>query len=125
MAANPRIHVRISNTNQRKLQKLSTERGAQMGAIVDEALTLLFLPSAERPETVLGQQMTRLERQLDRLDAATAFQGDLLLEFIFEWLRLRPSANPLRNSTDEARARSDLEELTRRVVERSNPNVWN
>jgi len=125
MPANPRIHVRISDTNQRKLQKLSTERGAQMGAIVDEALTLLFLPPAERPEAVLGQQMTRLERQLDRLDAATAFQGDLLLEFIFEWLRLRPSSNPLRNSTDDARAKIELEELTRRVVDRSTPKTWN
>lgn len=125
MAANPRIHVRISDINHRKLRKLATERDTQIGAIVDEALTLLFLPPTERPEAVLSQHMSRLERQIERLDAAAAFHGDLLLEFIFEWLRLRPSANPLRNPTDEARAKSDLEDLTRRVVERSNPKVWN
>lgn len=120
-----RLNVRISDANRRKLDKLATEHGSPRGAIVDEALSLLFLPPAERPEAILSAQVSRLEKEIERIDAATAFQTDLLIEVIFEWLRRRPPANLLRNPADEARARSDLEELMRRVVERSNPEIWN
>ena len=49
----------------------------------------------------------------------------LLIEFIFEWLRQRPGKIPFETPGDAARARTELEALTKRVVERSNPHIWN
>ena len=66
-----------------------------------------------------------VEAKIDKLETGTAFQTDLLIEFIFEWLRQRPGKNPLETPADAARARAELEALTKRVVERSNPHIWN
>ncbi|MBA3069120.1 MAG: hypothetical protein FP825_11635 [Hyphomonas sp.] len=124
MTGKTRIVVEISDANAKKLQRLRTEQSARKGAIVDEALTLLFLPPIERPEAVLVQQIKRLEKKLDRLDAGAAFQADLLVEFIYAWLQQRPGPNPLRSPTDDARAGAELEALMKRVADRSNPFIW-
>ncbi len=125
MPRNPRLHVRISERNLRKLRLISGEHGVHMGALVDEALTLLFTPPADRPDTAIIQRLERVEDQIEKLETGTSFQTDLIIEFIFEWLRQRPGKNPLETPADAARARSELESLTQRVVERSNPHIWN
>jgi hypothetical protein len=124
MSSLERIHIRISDENREKLERLCTQQGVHKGAIVDEALTLLFLPPLERPEAVLVQHVRRLEDKLARLDAATALQADLLVEFIYAWLQRSPGPHPLRNETDDARAGAELAELMRRVADRSNPHIW-
>jgi hypothetical protein len=73
---------------------------------------------------VLVQHVRRLEDKLARLDAATALQADLLVEFIYAWLQRSPGPHPLRNETDDARAGVELAELMRRVADRSNPHIW-
>ena len=125
MTHNPRLHVRVSETNLRKLRRISGDHGVHMGALVDEALTLLFTPPEERPDAAIVQRLERVEDQMEKLETSAAFQTDLLIEFIFEWLRQRPGKNPFGTEADAARARSDLEALTRRVVERANPHIWN
>jgi len=124
MAHNPRLHVRVSQTNLRKLRRISGDHGVNMGALVDEALTLLFTPPEERPDAAIIQRLQRVEDQIEKLETGTAFQTDLLIEFIFEWLRQRPGKSPFETPADAARARADLEALTKRVVERSNPHIW-
>ena len=125
MAANPRIHVRISETNRRQLEQLAHRHNLNMGALVDEALTLLFRPPEDRSEATLLGRLNLVADQIERLEAGAAFQTDLLIEFIFEWLRQRPPASSLLTTADEARAKTELEALTQRVVERSNPHLWN
>ncbi len=119
-----RFEVSLSKVNFDKLKRISAEQGIHRSTIVDEALTLLFLPPLERPEAVVLQQIRRLEAKLSRLDAAAGFQADLLIEFIYAWLQQRPGPNPLRSPTDDARAGSELEALMKRVAERSNPHIW-
>lgn len=125
MATNPRIHVRISETNRRRLVQFAGDHNLNMGALVDEALSLFFRPPEERSEATLLGRINLVEDQIERLEGASAFQTDLLIEYIFEWLRQRPPANPLLTPADEARAKTELEALTKRVVERSNPHLWN
>lgn len=125
MAPNPRIHVRISDTNRRRLEQYAGDHKLNMGKLVDEALSLFFRPPEERSEATLLTRLDHVEDQIERLEAGSGFQTDLLIEFIFEWLRQRPPANPLLTSADEARAKAELEVLTKRVVERSNPHLWN
>ena len=122
---NPRIHVRISEKNRRQLEQFARQHRLNMGARVDEALTIFFRPPEERSDATLLGRLNRVEDQIERLETASAFQTDLLIEFIFEWLRQRPPAHPRLTDTDDARARSELEALTRRVVERSMPQAWN
>ena len=56
MSGNPRLHVRISDTNLRKLRRISGDHGIHMGALVNEALTLFFTPPEERPDAaILGR----------------------------------------------------------------------
>lgn len=124
MAKNPRLHVRSSETNLQKLRQISGTHGVHMGALVDEALTLLFTPPGERPDAAILQRLDRVEDQIETLETGTAFHTDLLIEFIFEWLRQRPGRNPLETPADAARARTELEALTRRVVDRANPHIW-
>ena len=93
--------------------------------LIDEALTLLFTPPKDRPDSAIIQRLERVEDQIEKLATGTAFQTDLLIEFIFEWLRQRPGKNPLETPADAARARTELEALTKRVVDRSNPHIWN
>lgn len=124
MANNPRLHVRVSETNLRKLRRISGDHGVHMGALVDEALTLLFTPPDERPDAAIIQRINRVEDQIEKLEMGAAFQTDLLIEFIFEWLRQRPGKIPFETQADTARARSELEALTKRVVERSNTHIW-
>ncbi|WP_273184101.1 hypothetical protein [Hyphomonas adhaerens] len=112
-----RLSVSISETNRQKLDRLATEQNVFRGAIVDEALTQLFLPPAERPEAILTRQMSRVEKEVDQLNATTTFLTDLLIEFVFEWLRTRPDPKPA-DIADE-RARNELEALMRRVVDRT------
>jgi hypothetical protein len=112
-----RLSVSISETNRQKLDRLATEQNVVRGAVVDEALTLLFLPPAERPEAILTRQMSRVEKEVDQLNATTTFLTDLLIEFVFEWLRNRPGPKPA-DLADE-RARAELEDLMRRVVDRT------
>jgi len=123
--ANPRIHVRISERNRRRLVQFAGEHRLNMGALVDEALTIFFRPPEERSEATLLGRLNLVEDQIERLETASAFQTDLLMEFIFEWLRLRPPAHALLNDTDEARARSELEAMMKRVLTRSVPHEWN
>lgn len=117
--ANPRIHVRISPANRRRLEQFARQYHLNMGALVDEALTLFFRPPEQRQDAALLGRLDRLEDQIERLEAASAFQTDLLIEFLFEWFRQRPPAHPLLTQADDARARTELEALTRRVIERS------
>lgn len=124
MSNNPRLHVRVSETNLRKLRRVSGDHGVNMGALVDEALTLLFTPPEDRPDAAIVQRLERVEDQMEKLETSAAFQTDLLIEFIFEWLRQRPGKSPFETPSDTARARADLEALTKRVVERANPNIW-
>jgi hypothetical protein len=124
MTTKTRLSVSISEANARKLNRLSTEQGVARGEIVDEALTLLFLPPLERPEAMLTQQIRRIEDKIARLDVAAGFQADLLVEFIFAWLQQRPGQHPFRTSADDARAGAELEALMKRVVDRSNPHIW-
>lgn len=56
MSNNPRLHVRISKTNLRKLRRISGDHGANIGALVDEAPTLLFAPPEKRPEAAIVQR---------------------------------------------------------------------
>nr|WP_321358942.1 hypothetical protein [uncultured Hyphomonas sp.] len=108
----------VSEANRKKLERLSIEHGVNMGALVDDALTLFFLPPIERPDAAVSRQLVRLEKRMDQLDAHAAFQADLLVEFIFEWLRARPTGGLSRLPGDDARARNELEALTQRVAER-------
>jgi len=124
MSSLERVCVRISDENLKKLDRLCIEQGVHKGAIVDEALTLLFLPPLERPEAVLVQHVRRLEDKLSKLDASTALQADLLVEFIYAWLQRSPGPHPLKTETDDARAGAELAELMRRVADRSNPHIW-
>jgi hypothetical protein len=124
MTAKTSIQILISETNAKKLERLCIEQGARKGVVVDEALTLLFLPPLERPEAVLLQQVKRVEKKLDHLDASMAFQADLFVEFLFAWLKQSPGPHPLRSPTDDARAGADLEALMKRVADRSNPFIW-
>ena len=125
MARNPRLHIRVSATNHRMVKQFSAENGVHVGTLIDEALTLLFTPPEDRPDAAIIQRLERVEDQIEKLETGTAFQADLLIEFIFEWLRQRPGKNPLETPADAARARAELEALTKRVVERSNPHIWN
>tara|TARA_R100000935_G_scaffold26906_1_gene47031 strand:- start:5034 stop:5411 length:378 start_codon:yes stop_codon:yes gene_type:complete len=125
MARNPRLHIRVSETNHRKAKQFSAEHGVHVGTLIDEALTLLFTPPEDRPDAAIIQRLERVEDQIEKLETGTAFQTDLLIEFIFEWLRQRPGKNPLETPADAARARADLEALTKRVVDRSNLHIWN
>jgi hypothetical protein len=100
------------------------EQSVSRGDIIDEALTLLFLPPLERPEAALTQHIRRLEDKLSRLDAGAAFQADLLVEFIYAWLQQRPGPHPFRTPADDARAGAELEALMKRVADRSNPHIW-
>lgn len=120
----PGVYVSISETNLKKLDRLRVEQSVSRGDIVDEALTLLFLPPLERPEAVLIQHIRRLEDRIGRLDAGAAFQADLLVEFIYAWLQQRPGAHPFRTPADDARAGAELEALMKRVADRSNPHIW-
>ncbi len=124
MTTKTRLSVSISEANARKLNRLSTEQGVARGEIVDEALTLLFLPPLERPEAMLTQQIRRIEDKIARLDVAAGFQADLLVEFIFAWLQQRPGQHPFRTPADDARAGAELEALMKRVADRSNPHIW-
>ena len=124
MPRKPRLTVSISETNTKKLDRVSAEQSVARGDIVDEALTLLFLPPLERPEALLIQNMRRLEDKIARLDASAAFQADLLVEFIYAWLQQRPGPHPFRTPADDARAGAELEALMKRVADRSNPHIW-
>lgn len=44
MPGNPRLHVRVSEPNLRKLRRISGDHGVHMGALVDDALNLYFTP---------------------------------------------------------------------------------
>lgn len=125
MARNPRLHIRVSETNHRKVKQFSAEHGVYVGTLIDEALTLLFTPPEDRPDAAIIQRLERVEDQIEKLETGIAFQTDLLIEFIFEWLRQRPGKNSLETQADAARARTELEALTKRVVDRSNPHIWN
>lgn len=124
MPRKPRLTVTITDINTKKLDRLSAEQGVARGDIVDEALTLLFLPPLERPEAVVTQHIKRLEDKIARLDAGAAFQADLLVEFIYVWLLQRPGQHPFRTPADDARAGAELEALMKRVADRSNPHIW-
>ena len=119
-----RFRIVVSDENAKKLERLCIEQDVNKSAIFDEALTLLFLPPLERPEAVLLRHISRLEDKIGRLDAACAFQADLLVEFIYAWLQQRPGPHPFRSPTDDARAGSELEDLMKRVADRSNPYIW-
>ena len=125
MPRNPRLHIRVSEANHRKVKQFSAEHGVHVGTLVDEALTLLFTPPEDRPDAAIIQRLERVEDQIEKLETGIAFQTDMLIEFIFEWLRQRPGKNPLETPADAARARSELELLTKRVVDRSNLHIWN
>ncbi|QSR22115.1 hypothetical protein [Hyphomonas sp. KY3] len=125
MARNPRLHIRVSEANHHKVKQFSAEHGVHVGTLIDEALTLLFTPPEGRPDAAIIQRLERVEDQIEKLETGTAFQTDLLIEFIFEWLRQRPGKSPFETPADAARARIELEALTKRVVERSNPHIWN
>lgn len=124
MPRKPRLTVSISETNTKKLDRISAEQSVARGDIVDEALTLLFLPPLERPEAAVIQHIRRLEDKLARLDASAQFQADLLVEFIYAWLQQRPGPHPFRTPADDARAGAELEALMKRVADRSNPHIW-
>ena len=125
MPRNSRLHIRVSEANHRKVKQFSAEHGVHVGTLVDEALTLLFTPPEDRPDAAIIQRLERVEDQIEKLETGIAFQTDMLIEFIFEWLRQRPGKNPLETQADAARARTELEALTKRVVDRSNPHIWN
>ena len=125
MPRNPRLHIRVSEANHRKVKQFSAEHGVHVGTLVDEALTLLFTPPEDRPDAAIIQRLERVEDQIEKLETGITFQTDMLIEFIFEWLRQRPGKNPLETQADAARARTELEALTKRVVDRSNPHIWN
>jgi len=125
MTRNPRLHIRVSETNHRKVKRFSAEHGVHVGTLIDEALTLMFTPPEDRPDAAIIQRLERVEDQIEKLETGIAFQTDLLIEFIFEWLRQRPGKNSLETQADAARARTELEALTKRVVDRSNPHIWN
>lgn len=61
---------------------------------------------------------------MEKLETSAAFQTDLLIEYTFEWLRQKPGKHPFETPADTARARTELEALTSRVVERTNPYIW-
>jgi len=105
-------------------QRKGRLRDEHIRRIVDEALTLLFLPPLERPEAVLVQNISRLEDKIARLDANAAFQADLMVEFIYCWLQQRPGPHSFRTPADDARAGAELEALMKRVADRSNPHIW-
>ena len=107
------------------MKQFSAEHGVYVGTLIDEALTLLFTPPEDRPDAAIIQRLERVEDQIEKLETGIAFQTDLLIEFIFEWLRQRPGKNSLETQADAARARTELEALTKRVVDRSNPHIWN
>lgn len=119
-----RFRIAVSEENAKKLERLCIEQDVNKSAILDEALSLLFLPPLDRPEAVLLRHITRLEDKIARLDAACAFQADLLVEFIYAWLQQKPGPHPFRTPTDDARAGSELEDLMKRVADRSNPYIW-
>ncbi|WP_084397257.1 hypothetical protein [Henriciella aquimarina] len=124
MPRNPRLHIRVSETNHRKVKQFSAAHGVHAGALVDEALTLLFTPPEDRPDAAIIQRLERVEDQVEKLETGSAFLTDLLIEFIFEWLRQRPGPSPFQTDADAARARKELEALTRRVADRSNAHIW-
>ena len=124
MPRKPRLTVSISEENTDKLNRLSVEQSVARGEIVDEALTLMFLPPLERPEAAVIQHVRRLEDKIERLDAGAAFQADLLVEFIYTWLQQKPGSHPFRPDADDARAGAELEALMKRVADRSNPHIW-
>ncbi|MFN7166758.1 MAG: hypothetical protein ACK4NV_06925, partial [Pannonibacter sp.] len=72
MTAKIRRYFNISEENAKKLERLSIEQDVAKSAVVDEALTLLFLPPLQRPPAVRAQQIRRREGKLDRLDAGAA-----------------------------------------------------
>ena len=125
MARNPRLHIRLSETNHRRAKQPSADHGGHVGTLIDEALTLLFTPPEDRPDAAIIQRLERVEDQIEKLETGTAFQTGLLIEFIFEWLRQRPGKNPFEAPADAARARAELQALTKRVVDRSNSHIWN
>ena len=53
MPGNPRLHVRVSEPNLRKLRRISGDHGVHMGALVDDALTLYFTPPEDRPDAAI------------------------------------------------------------------------
>lgn len=121
MAANPRIHVRISERNRRALARYAGEYRLNMGKLVDEALTVFFRPPEERGEATVLVRLDHVQDEIGRLEAAAAFQSDLLLEFIYEWLRQKPPVHPLDGEAGEARAKAGLEAMMQRVLDRSDP----
>lgn len=125
MPANPRIHVRVSSASLKRLKEVATVHGVHQGKIVDDALREYFRPADERPDKAILRRLDQVDDALERLEAQGAFQTDLLVEYIFEWLRERPGPNPLRSEDDDARVRQELLTITKRVVERSNDAVWN
>ena len=124
MPGNPRLHVRVSEPNLRKLRRISGDHGVHMGALVDDALTLYFTPPEDRPDAAILGRLNRVDDQVERLEMGVAFQTDLLIEFIFEWLRQRPGPSPFETEADASRAKQELEVLTARVADRSNSHIW-
>lgn len=61
MARNPRLHIRVSETNHRKVKQFSAEHGVHVGSLIDEALTLLFTPPEDRPDAAIIQRLERIE----------------------------------------------------------------
>lgn len=125
MGANPRIHVRISRTTLKRLKQVAAVHGVHQGKIVDNALREYFTPMDERPDKAILRRLDRVDDALERIEAQGGFQTDLLVEYIFEWLRDRPHHNPLRTEADDMRVKQELLDLTKRVAERSNEAVWN
>ena len=64
MARNPRLHIRVSETNHRKVKQFSAEHGVHVGNLIDEALTLLFTPPEGRPDAAIIQRLERVEDQI-------------------------------------------------------------
>ena len=109
-----RLQVKISAENHERLNTIIARHGGNRGAIVDEALSLLFLPPDRRPGAELSGPLSRIETALDRLDAAVSFQTDLMIEFILDWFAQSERCAP---DDPEAFARDRLETLIRRVVD--------
>ena len=67
MTRNPRLHIRVSETNHRKVKQFSAEHGVYVGTLIDEALTLLFTPPEDRPDAAIIQRLERVEDQIEKL----------------------------------------------------------